>query len=59
MMLIAVIEERQSGFNNHADCADAASTAEPSINDFAEGQSTPQLFACGGQAGSEHLSPSI
>jgi hypothetical protein len=27
LMLMAVIKERQSGFNNHADCADAATTA--------------------------------
>lgn len=45
---MVVIEERQSGFNNHADCAVVASTTEPSTNEFAEEYSTPQLTACGG-----------
>lgn len=56
---MVVIEERQSGFNNHADCAEVALATEPSTNDFAEGDSTPQLTVCGGQAGSDHQSPSI
>ena len=56
---MVVIEERQSGFINHADCADVACTTETSINDFAEGYSTPQLTACGGLAGSGHRSPLI
>ena len=59
MMLMVVIEERQSGFNNHAGCTAAACTTEPSTNEFAEGYSTPQLIACGGLAGSDHQSPSI
>ena len=49
MMLMVVIEERQSAFNNHADCAVVASTAEPSTNEFVEEYSTPQLTACGGR----------
>ncbi len=52
---MVVIKERQSGFNNHADCAVIASTTQPSTNDFAKGDSTPQLTGCWGTGGFQSL----